>query len=78
MLHELKQVGCNAGLIIKPAKTFLLTNHIQYPITLEAKELKWVIKTLYLGQTISFENRILDKIEAWRKFLLDMFPNKEG
>ena len=61
MLHELKKVGCYAGLTINPAKTFLLTNHVQYPIALEGTELKWVNETLHLGQIISFENRMAEE-----------------
>ena len=83
MLHDLKQVSDNAGLIVNPAKTFLLTNHLQHPITLEGTELKWAIETIYLGQIISFQNKTSKEINrriaiAWGKFwsLKIMLKNK--
>ena len=69
MPDDLKLVGYNAGLITNP---FLLTNHLQHPISLGGLQLKWLSETANLGQTISFNNRISKGINPLKWFWLNL------
>lgn len=73
MLQELAEVCEEDGLVINRSKTKLLTNAQKVPICLREERLEYDEETIYLGQTISFENRNGKEVErrikiGWRKF----------
>ncbi|XP_073986750.1 uncharacterized protein [Rhodnius prolixus] len=73
MIEDLLQQASKAGLGINAQKTKLLTNGPESAITINGEEVKWVSESIYLGQTISFQNRTTQEVNrrisiSWRKF----------
>lgn len=77
MLKELIEEGKKAGLFINTEKTKILTKEIpeasKTKIKIGKDDIEIVDNTIYLGQTISFENSTEKEIHrrinlAWRKF----------
>ena len=73
MMSQLVAVCVKRGLTINRNKTNILTNSEKFPIYLENEKLEYVDEAIYLGQTISFENRVEKEVErriklGWKKF----------
>lgn len=72
-LNELNDQGKKVGLKINTAKTKAMTNGIQRALNIEGQSVEYVQEFVYLGQSISFENRQSKEISrriqnAWRAF----------
>lgn len=73
MLEELNRVGREAGLRINPDKTKIMTSGRQIEVLIENQPIENIKETIYLGQTISLENRMSKEIDrrislGWKKF----------
>lgn len=82
-LIDLNHSSKRVGLTINHTKTKIITNYYEHPISIESTKIGYVKDYIYLGQLISFKNRLDKEINrrianAWKKFwsLKKIFKNK--
>lgn len=73
MLKSLDEESRKCGLHMNTSKTCLMTNREQVPIILQATEIIYVDKYIYLGQNIGFTDLTLEEVNrriknTWKKY----------